>query len=366
MNSFKNIMILGLGLIGGSMALALKNSGFPGKIIGFDLDRENLYGALGASAIDIAAETLPAALGYPGLVIVAIPLGAYPETFQAMARIIGDQEMVVTDVGSVKTHIHDLACQHLPPTVPFIGGHPMSGSEKGGFPAATPYLFENAYYFLTPAKQENQPVMAALMEVIQSMGALPVLISPAEHDRIVAQISHAPHVLASLLANTLAGNDSLRHSAFVGGGFRDTTRIASGNPDLWKDILIYNKREVLLALQTIENILAEVKDIVREQDQAKLLEFFQRAKLIRDGLPKHGKDYLPVLYNIIVDVQDRPGIIGQLTKIVGDHHLNIREIEILHVRDNARGALRIGFTTAKEQSFATQLLAAQNFVVTCV
>lgn len=366
MTMFKKIIILGLGLIGGSMALALKKSGYEGTIIGFDISKEHLSSAVESHSIDIGVETLEEALEHEGLIIAAVPLGACKRLFQEIAVLISPQKtVVITDVGSVKTYVHKLAARYLPATALFIGGHPMSGSEQGGFHAATATLFENAYYFLTPTQTHGE-ALAGVQEIVRRMGAFPVIVSPAEHDRIVAQISHVPHIMASVLSNTLDAGNSVGNATFAGGGFRDTTRIASGDPCLWKDIISYNREEILHSLVNIETMMNEVKQIITSVNDQRLFEFLSRAKFIRDCLPQRGKDYLPALYNIIIDVEDKPGIIGQLTQIVGENHLNIREIEVLHVRENSKGAIRIGFATEEEQLCAVNVLATRKFKIHCV
>lgn len=366
MNNLKSIVIIGLGLMGGSMALALKKKGYQGTIVGYDASSKNLAMALAVGAIDKSAGSLSDAIVNESLVIVAAPLGAYEQIFQEISDLLDGKDIIITDIGSVKSHIHNLAFKYLPATVPFIGGHPMTGSEKGGFMAATAHLFDNAYYFLTCPESANLDVAARLVDLVKLIGAAPVLITPTEHDRIVAQISHVPHLVAAALANTLDADGSVRNAAFVGGGFRDTTRIASGSPDLWKDIVIYNKCEILLALNRLEGMLNEIKNMISTESELRLRESLQKAKLIRDGLPKHRRDYLPALYDIIVDVEDRPGIIGQLTQVVGSHQVSIKEIEILHVRDNAKGAIRIGFATREEQAFAMHVLMNNNFSIACI
>lgn len=353
----ENIIILGLGLIGGSMALALKANNYQGKIIGFDIEEAHIKEALEARAIDEAANCLADALEYEGIFIIAAPLNAYENIFKEMAKAFSNRSVLVTDVGSIKTNIYKLAKHYLPNTVNFIGGHPMSGSEKGGFSVAQKTLFENAYYFLTVDNSECN--LSILKDLVERIGAFPIIINPHEHDEIVARISHVPHIVASLLANMLDGDKKISQGAFVGGGFRDTTRIAAGNPGLWKDILLFNKINILRELEIFQKKLLVLMSQILNEEEAEVLEFFQRAKFIRDGLPKKARDYLPSLYNVFVDVEDKPGIIGELTQLVGKHQLNIREIEILHVRDNVKGAIRIGFASYEEQQDALKIL--QNF-----
>jgi prephenate dehydrogenase len=171
-------------------------------------------------------------------------------------------------------------------------------------------------YFLTPVNRKETELITALGDIIKLLGAYLVVVSPAEHDCIVAKISHAPHVLATILANTLTDSKTIGTAVFVGGGFRDTTRIAAGNPNLWKDILLYNKVETINALQIIETGLAEVKKILQAEEQEQLVEFLQKARLLRESLPKHGKGYTPALHNIMIDIADKSGNIAKITQII--------------------------------------------------
>ena len=357
-----NIIIIGLGLVGGSLALALKSAAFSGTIRGFDSDSKNVAAAFAKGAIDIVAKSLADALIEEGLVVVATPLGAYAELFSEIGKLTNGRQFLVSDVGSVKGYVAKLAKVCMP-DVAFIGGHPMAGSEKNGFWAASAYLFENAYYFLTPSRDIDEEKVAQLKSLIILVGATPIVISADEHDRIVARISHLPHLAAALVANTLATNDSINFAAFAGGGFRDTTRIAAGHPELWRDIVLLNRAEVLPELERLEQQIAELRTLIAAADASELYRFLANAKFVREGLPKHGRDYLPCAFNVFVSVKDQPGIIAKLTQLIGENSLNISEIEILHVRENVDGAIRIAFGGEREQRAAQKVLADNGFNV---
>lgn len=288
MKSFPTVTIVGLGLMGGSLALALKKSGYEGTILGVDTAGGNLAEALAAKAIDSAAASLEEAIVEEGLIVVAAPLRAYPAIFRELARAAGGRRVVVTDVGSVKTCVHQLAETVLPDGAVFIGGHPMAGSERGGFAAARAELFQEACYFLTPAACHEQESLRTLQALVRRLGASPVLITPEEHDRVAARVSHVPHLLAALLASSL----SAAEVPFTGSGFRDTTRIAAGEPQLWQDILLHNREEILSGLAGLESALHQVKAALRSGDQPGLAAFLQQAKLVRDGLSPGDKQPL--------------------------------------------------------------------------
>lgn len=280
MVNFQTVTIIGLGLIGGSFALALKKAGYEGTIIGYDVERKVQMEALEANAIDIAAENIERAVVDNGLVVMAVPLGVYPVIFRELAQVAEGRRLIISDVGSVKTYVQQLADELLPYGSVFVGGHPMAGSERDGFGAARADLFQDACYFLTPAASHQEEIVAAIKKIAERLGAWPVVTSSEEHDRVVAVVSHVPHLVAALLASSLGSSEA----PFVGTGFRDTTRIAAGNPQLWKDILIYNRKEILAVIERIENLLGGVKNTLHNGDRVRLTDFLRQAKYARDRL----------------------------------------------------------------------------------
>lgn len=361
MDHFQKIVIIGMGLIGGSMALALKNSGYEGKIIGYDLCKEALEEAVKIGAIDIAVMEIKKAVVDTDLVVLAVPVGYYAGIFQDMRPFL-KKGVVITDVGSVKGYVVETAKKYLPKEIEFLGGHPMAGSEKGGIQAASPYLYENAYYFLTPTEDTLAETIGKLQSFIEALGAYPILIEPYEHDRVVAQISHIPHLTATMLVNMLDKNQDTSYLSFVGGGFRDTTRIASGNPAMWKDIFLFNKKGILEGIQTLENSLKEFKNMLRTENEEEIFATLKKAKSIRDEIPRRLKDAMPPIYEIIINVADRPGILGELTQLMGKNKINIKEIEIMHSREGHKGAIRLGFATATEEAKALHVLKSTGYL----
>ncbi|SNS81463.1 prephenate dehydrogenase [Anaerovirgula multivorans] len=363
MQQFQEILIIGMGLIGGSLSLALKKSGYQGKIIGCDLSKEALIEAKAMGAIDVACEVPQEAVKNADLIVIAVPVGYYDEVFKEIAAYL-PKGVVITDVGSIKGYVETAVARHLPKDIQFLGGHPMAGSEKGGIKAATPFLYENAYYFLTPNGNTRRDTIEKLESLVKGIGAYPVIVEAREHDKIVAQISHIPHLAAVLLASLLEKRNSTSYIPFVGGGFRDTTRIAAGNPNMWKDIFFLNKGEVLEGIKTLEGLLQDFKSKLLEGKQEEVLEALEKAKSIRDGIPHTARDYIPPLYDLIIDVQDRPGVLGELTQVIGTNHINIKEIEILHAREGELGAVRIGFSSKDEQEKALMILKKGSFPLT--
>mgnify|MGYP001112289248 CR=1 FL=1 len=362
MDDFRKITIVGMGLIGGSLALALKKIGYTGQVTGSDRDDDILNQALQMQAVDVATSNAEEAVLDADLVIIAVSVGQYMEVFKEIGPFL-KEGAIVTDVGSVKNYAIEIATRYLPQYVEFLGGHPMAGSEKDGFRAASPYLYENAYYFLTPMAQNTDSTIIKLKSFIRSLGAYPICTNALEHDRIVARISHMPHLSAVLLVNLLGQGKSDHYLSFAGGGFRDTTRIASGNPKLWKDIILLNKKEIIQEIQLMQEMFGKFKNFLEENKEQDVFDMLKNAKKVRDQIPVRLKDGLPPIYETIVVAGDRPGILAELTKIIGDSGINIKEIEILHSREYEKGAIRFGFECEEDEKNVVLLLKKAGYRV---
>ena len=360
MKNIKQITIIGMGLIGGSIALGLKKGGYMGKIVGNDISQSSLEEALLLEAADFVTLDPTEAVMDSDMVVIALPLGSYRDILAIIAPHL-KQDAIVTDVGSVKGYVSETVNSALSYGIQFIGGHPMAGSEKGGIQAASGILFENAYYFITPEKNTTTYTIETMESFIRTLRAYPVIITATEHDKIVAQISHLPHLLAVLLVNMLDSNNGVSFLPFAGGGFRDSTRIAAGSPNIWKDIFLFNRQQLIEGINGFQNILCEYKELLILQDEETLFKELSKAKLLRNSLPQHTTNYMPPLYEIVIGIEDKPGAIGDLTGLIGVNNLNIKEIEILHSREEETGALRIGFEGAEEADKAIKILEENHY-----
>ncbi|HZJ76425.1 MAG TPA: prephenate dehydrogenase [Oscillospiraceae bacterium] len=356
----RQISIIGLGLMGGSFALALKNRGFKGTIVGYDISADCLDGALKAQAIDAAVNNLEEAVTDAKLVVIAIPISKYETVLEEIGGFLCPG-CIVTDLGSVKVQALQIADGLLPEHVFFVGGHPMTGSESGGFKAADPFLYENAYYFLTPKRDTPVYAVEIVESMVKGLGAYTIHLPPDEHDLIVSRISHLPHVIAMILVNFIDKNKSISYLPFVGGGFRDTTRIASGNPDMWKDVLFANKKEIIKSIESFQLLLDEFKHCLECGNNEKVVQFLNNAKLIRDSIPYYRRDYISPLFEITVSIEDRPGTIAGLTQLISSNNINIKQIEILHSRQNEGGALRLAFESKEDRNLVLKILEQNEF-----
>ena len=357
----KQISIIGLGLMGGSIALALKNRGYNGKIVGYDICRNYVDEALGSKAIDMGADNPGEAVIGAGLVIIAVPISQYKAIFNEINPFLS-LGCIVTDIGSVKLEPVELAEKLLPKGIHFVGGHPMTGSERGGFNAADPFLYENAYYFLTPREDTPAEAVGIMEDLIKSLGAYAVPIAPKEHDLIVSRISHLPHIIASTLVNFMDNDKGISYLTFVGGGFRDTTRIASGNPHMWGDILFANKEKVVESIEYFQTLLDEFKLGLQHNEKDRIVKLLENARVIRNSVPHKGRDYNPPVYEVFVSIEDKPGSIAGLTQLISSYNINIKQTEILHSRQNEGGAFRLVFENKEDRELVLKILKERGLL----
>lgn len=274
-----SIAIIGLGLIGGSIAAGLKKRDFKGRIAAFDLDEAALESGRSQGIIDDRLESLSDAASM-GLTMLCVPASAVRGVLAELS--IGDA--VVTDVASVKSDVID-AFREVHGTVPavFVPGHPIAGSERHGVGAANPDLFEGHRVILTPVEETDVKATAMVEEFWRSLGADVSAMTPEHHDIVLAQTSHLPHLLAYALVDVLSnGGDSLEVFQFAAGGFRDFSRIAASDPMMWRDIFLANQGPVLETLDSYLEELKEVRKLVADGDAEKLEQLFARAKAARD------------------------------------------------------------------------------------
>ena len=279
------VALLGLGLIGGSLGMALRRyAGEQVHVTGFSRRRETGRLALSMGAVDVMAETPAAAVTGADFVFLCTPvLQMLPMAETVLPSM--KKGAVLSDVGSTKTWFANEIRSKLPPEVFYIGGHPMAGGEKSGMAAATADLFQNRWFILTPFPETPQAVLAALRQLVALTGAKTADLDEANHDQITAVISHVPHVVAAGLVHLLKKEkDPVLTARFIGGGFRDTTRIASSNADMWADICMTNDVNIAAELEALAGLLNDMAGRIRSGDRKTVHGYFREAKELRDGL----------------------------------------------------------------------------------
>ncbi|MDY0300617.1 MAG: prephenate dehydrogenase/arogenate dehydrogenase family protein [Trichlorobacter sp.] len=281
----KTLTVVGVGLIGGSFALALKKSGAVERIIGFDTDSKNLQTAVALGVIDEAAATPAAAFAATELVFMAVPVGSMVQTVAMLAPHL-DNKTIVTDGGSVKSGLVQQCEAILSGRARFVGGHPIAGTEHSGANAAFAELFNNRRCILTPTKTTDQQALDIVRSLWEAAGSKVETMDPQTHDRVFAAVSHLPHMVAFALVHAVAGSAEGEENIlnFSAGGFRDFTRIASSDPVMWRDIAIANRAPLLELLDIYSKELSQLRQSVETGDADWLEQFFRTSKRLRDGI----------------------------------------------------------------------------------
>lgn len=361
---FHRIAIWGLGLMGGSLAAALRSRDFKGALSGIS-SPESVRKARQAGLIDEGYPHEAFAEGVRGadLVVLASPIESILRNLEALAPVLA-AGTVVTDVGSTKLAVCEHAARVLPEETRFVGSHPMAGSEARGIGAADAFLYENAVWVLTPAvgEQETEAVRS-LTVLAERIGSKVVITDPETHDRIASRISHLPQTLAVALMNRAGAwheEDELT-LRLAAGGFRDLTRIASSPWEMWADIYATNRGAILDALDGLMQELRSLREIVAAEDQERLEGVFCRANALRLSVPRDTKGFVRPLCDIMVVVRDEPGVLSRIAGSLAPHGINIRDIEVLKVREGEGGTMRLAFDEEQIAREAVDHLMDEGF-----
>lgn len=345
------IAVLGTGLIGGSLALGLKER-TDAVVVGYDRSDEDLALAATLGAVDEATTDLAEAVCEADIIIIALPVGAIKETIDRLTSLPLKAACIVTDVGSTKSEIVAHAQKLKQQDVIFIGGHPMAGSHRSGMKAAHSILFENAYYVLTPDPDTSLLAVQKLSRLLHlATKAELVIMDPVHHDRVVGAISHLPHIIAAGLVN-MVGDYNEQNEWFhrlAAGGFRSLTRIGASHPVMWRDILLSNREELIHLLDDWVLQINHMRDAIHEGDGDRIEAFFARSKRLRAQLPDRKKGLLAPVYECWLDIPDVPGEIARVTAILSEQGVNISNIEVLNNREELPGVLKL--TYKKEHDF---------------
>ena len=356
------IALYSVGLLGGSIGAGLKASGYSGRIIGLS-SRSSIEKALSLGCIDEGHpyDALKDIIADVDCLFLCSPIRTIIRTIETLGGMSLPAGLIITDVGSTKSEISAAARRALPASVQFIGGHPMAGSEKSGVLASDPFLFQNAIYILTPGKNTPSPLVddfAAFLERL--LGCRRLILDCEVHDRVVAAVSHVPHLLAVALVNLARKTDNAAPGALklAAGGFRDMTRIASAPYELWHDILLTNKASIRPLLEEFRNILG---DMERGLMTDTLEPAFEDAVSTRGEIPMGTKGFITQPNDILVVARDQPGIIAKLSTEIARENINIKDIEVLKVREGEAGTIRMAFESQTIARKAVSILSGLGF-----
>lgn len=354
-NRFENIGLIGLGVIGASLGMALKHGGTGIRIWGRDLDPAVIAKAVEIEAIDAALDD--EALARCDLVFICTPLKAIQSTLEELKGRLRAGTLV-SDVGSVKEWVMNAFQAILPEHVHYIGGHPMAGSEKKGISAADKFLLENAAYVITPPESAPNDLLADFSALIASTGARVIRMQADEHDRAVARVSHLPHVIAAALMHGFA--DTQENLALAGGSLRDMTRVAGSDSDLWRWIFQLNKKALLREIGQFARDLHDVETLIAEENWPELVAFLDQVRLIKQQLAPDRR-WLEDAVDIVAIVPDQPGMIGRIGQILGEEQINIKDMYVLSVRDEDEGSIKLSVPRPDGER-ACQVLTARGLI----
>ncbi len=354
---------VGLGLIGGSIAKALKSALPYLRMIAYDLSKESLALAEKDGIADITVTEINETFRSCDYIFLCAPVSGNGRNLSALKKYLSPS-CLLTDVGSVKTGIH----KHIEAaglSQQFIGGHPMAGSERFGYANSKARLLENAYYILTPTETVAPEKLVAYKKLVAAMGAIPLVMDAGLHDYVTAAVSHLPHIIAASLVRLVKESDSEDGimKMIAAGGFKDITRIASSSPEMWQQICLTNTDNILRLLDSYIRALSRVREHLEAKDAGQLYGFFEQARNYRDSFPEASSGPIKKSYSLTVDIADETGALASIASLLAQNGISIKNIGITHNRERAEGALRIEFYEEKDIRSAYDILKSQGYVL---
>lgn len=356
---------IGLGLIGGSIARCIRERHPDYHMIACGASMQTLHMALEEQIVDEIFPEADTNLARCDLIFLCAPVEYNIAYLKTLKNIISDT-CLITDVGSTKAEIHEEVIR-LDMEARFIGGHPMAGSEKSGFQHSNTHLLENAWYVLTPNDKNTPEALDLMLECVHDCRAQHIVLDYKEHDRIVAAISHVPHLIAAGLVNLVQDNDNAlqQMKQLAAGGFKDITRIASSSPIMWEQICTSNTAPIADILRKYITIMEDILADVEKKDGASINHFFEKSRDYRNTISDKPKaiGYIKPEYSIYCDIVDRAGAIATLATTLSTHQISIKNIGIIHNRSFEDGALKIEFYTEEAMEKAIEVLVKWNYTI---
>ena len=363
-----NLAVIGVGLIGGSIGLAARDR-IPGvRVLGFDVSGAALDAALDRNAIDERCASVAGAVSKAEVTFVCCPVGALGDAVREALESGGDS--VVTDVGSTKQAVLDsLHASSLSEkeVSRFVGGHPLAGAEAAGVEHARSDLFDSATWYLTPTARTSGVHYDRLYRTLSALGARPVAVDTATHDRLMATVSHLPHVLANALVGQAARAllEEEQTLPATGPSFRDATRVAGTNPAVWRDIFLSNRDAVKAELQAYIGQLGDVLELLESADAPSLEGWIERARADRQRLLELELAGGPV-NELRVSVPNKPGIVAQVALALGEAGVNIVDMALYPAADMQSGAIALWVAGEEESARAMDLIGKLGYPTTVV
>ncbi|WP_026507277.1 prephenate dehydrogenase [Butyrivibrio sp. MC2013] len=354
---------VGLGLIGGSIAKSLRKNLPDIRIVAYDINHDALRSALEDGTADNITDTIDDTFSSCDYIFLCAPVQNNISNIEALLPYM-KEDAVLTDIGSVKGDIYD-EIRKRKLSHRFIGGHPMAGAERIGYLNSKALLLENAYYIITHTDDISSHKVEDFKELVTATGAIPLVMDPYLHDKVVAGISHIPHVVSAALVNLVDREDDENGlmKLVAAGGFKDITRISSSSPVMWQQICLTNKDNISLLLGDYINALSRVKEDIDKGDADALMDFFTSARNYRESFIDSSFGPIKKVYTIHADIEDQPGMIARLSTLLADNNINIRNIGITHNREMQNGSIRIEFWSSDEKEKASALLRESGYSI---
>lgn len=358
LNSFG---FIGLGLIGGSIARAIREHHPGSRILVYDPDPETMTLAVRQGIASETAAQIDDTFLQCDCVFLCAPVSDNADNLTLLKAHTSDS-CLLTDVGSVKTSIHEQVST-LFLNDRFIGGHPMAGSERTGFINSKALLLQNAYYILTPGKSVPEKTITLFRDFIESIGSVPLVMDYQTHDHITGAVSHLPHVVSASLVHLLKDSDTPDElmKTIAAGGFKDITRISSSSPVMWQQICLTNKANITALLEKYIAQLQSVKKLIDESQEQPIYDFFREAQKYRDSFSDISSGPIKRSYVIHVEIADQPGALTSVTVLLARHSVSIKNIGIVHNREQTDGVLRIEVYQERSLAQADELLKANGY-----
>ena len=359
----KKMSFIGLGLIGGSIAKTIRRVAPQIKMYALSGHLSTITDAYEAGIIENSHMPDMKEISDSDYIFLCTPVKQNLLYLEQLKSCIAPHTMI-TDVGSVKGDIHR-AVAKLSLEAHFIGGHPMAGSEKTGFQAATSYLLENAYYVITPTSKTPKEQLFRFRGLVSSLGAIPLVLEPDEHDFATAAISHLPHMLAYSLVHLVKEIDDPKETmkTIAAGGFRDMTRIAASSPVMWQEICLSNQTQMLRLIDLYTKQFQKLRSYIEEKDAPSMTGYFSSAKDYRDSLAIRKPGSIQPVYELYCDLIDEVGGIATLATLLASNGINIKNIGIVHNREFADGVLHIELYDEVSLNTASMLLKKHHYTV---
>ncbi len=361
---FSTFGFIGLGLIGGSLAKNLKESRPDCRIMACTRTEATTRQALAQGVIDQICRS-PADPAFSGcdIIFLCAPVGYNISALETLGKSV-PASCILTDVGSVKTGIHE-AAHSLGLDGRFIGGHPMTGSEKSGFASSNSHLFENSYYVITPSAGTDPQKTESYRALVSSAGALPLTLDYRQHDYITAAVSHLPHLIAAALVNTVRCLDTKDElmKLIAAGGFKDITRIASSSPEMWEHICVSNSANISEVMETFLRLLQDSRREMNRGNGRAIYEMFEESRDYRNSFSSSPLGTIKKTWRIFCDIVDESGAIATIATTLAVSGISIKNIGIVHNREFDEGVLRIEFYEEEPSLRAAEILRQHRYRV---